>query len=307
MNTNIYWIWDKIKRIRPCLYNWFFSIFIFVSIYIFHVFFSSISDRINRYPEIESIFITCAGIIATMLVLTVSLAIIPIQRAIEIFSPTIRRNYIKDYYIQSILISMGTFIFISLLLPWTSISNNWKVYVQIELLAISLDLIRWHFRRISLLLEPYHAINSLSKKACSLITKTQRIIAISSFEELKKTPRTEWSIQSLRAIELQYYKIFQNKYDVILNNWINELEDIALRAISRTEKITVKYAIDGMTKIACEFLDSRKANFQLYPVDLFAFGSDLDNIINPVYEKMMNVCRLAIHYNTPGNSDHWIR
>ncbi|MDD5326766.1 MAG: hypothetical protein PHY02_03005 [Phycisphaerae bacterium] len=281
----------KIKGFVP----YFFSIFIFVSICISHAFFPSISDKMNRYPEIESFFIACSSVLATMIVLTVSLAIIPIQRAIEIFSPTVRRNYIEDIYIQSIFIGMGTFIFVSLLLPWISTQNNWKVYVQIEILAISLDLIRGHFRRISFLLEPDNAINSLSKRACSLIAGTQRIIAVSSFEALKKTPKTKWTIEALRTIELQHYKFFQKQYDFLLNTWINELEDIALRAISRSEKLTVKYAIDGMTKIACAFLDSRKANFQLYPIDLFAFGSDLDKTVNPIYEKMLNICRLAIH------------
>lgn len=295
MNIEMYKISNLTRRGRLYLYNCFFSIFVFVSICIIHGFFTSIPNKINNYEEINNLFILCGSVLATMMALIVSLSIIPIQRAIEIFSPTVRRNYIKDIFIQSILIIMGLFIFVSLLLPWISIQNNWKAYFQIEILAISLDLIRWHFRRISFLLEPYNAVNILSKEACSLITKTQRMIAINSFKKLKKISRAKWSMEVLHGIELQYYKYYKNIYDLLFSNYINELEDIALKAISRSEKLTAKYAIDGISKIVCVFLDSRKENYQLYPIEPFVFGSDLDNAINPVYERLLNICRIAIH------------
>lgn len=290
-----YWLLSEIKKTLPYLYNNFFSILIFICLCISHNFFPSISNRINNYPNIDTLFIASGGMLSAIATLTISLAIIPIQRAIEIFSPTVRRNYINDIIIQGIIIGLGVFIFASFFLLFIDVQNNWKLYVQIEIIAISLDLIRWHFRRISFLLEPYNAIKSLSKKICSLINKIQRKIAINSYNELKRKPRHEWSPELLKQIELQYYKFFEGEYVSLLNYWIGELEDIVLRAIARSEKLTVKHGINSIIQIVCKFLDSRKANFQLYPVGFMTFGSDLDNIINPAYEKLLNICRLAIH------------
>jgi hypothetical protein len=227
-----------------------------------------------------------------MATLTISLAIIPIQRAIEIFSPTVRKSYINDIFIQGIIISLGILIFVSFSLPFIDVQNSWKLYLQIGIMAVSLDLIRWHFRRISFLLEPYNAIKSLSKKVCSLINKTQRIITVNSYKELKRKPRHEWSPELLKQIELQYYKFFEGKYVSLLNYWIVEIEDITLRAIARSEKLTVKHGINSIVQIVCKFLDSRKSNYQLYPVGFMTFGSDLDDIINPAYEKLLNIVDL---------------
>ena len=286
---------SKIRGLLPYLHKSFFSILIFICICISHSFFPSISNRINNYSNIDNLFVTFGVVLSAIATLTISLAIIPIQRAIEVFSPTIRRNYINDIFIQGILILLGIFIFISFSLPFIGIQKTWKLYIQFEIIAISLDLVRWHFRRISFLLEPYNAIKSLSKRACSIIRKTQRMIAVNSFKELKKRPKCEWSMELLKKNEIYFYKFFEEKYVRLLNFWIDELEDITLRAITRSEKLTVKHGINNIVEIAFTFLDSRKANFQLYPEGFFTFGSNLDNIINPVYEKLINICRLAIH------------
>jgi len=290
-----YRLLSGIKKLLPYLYKSFFSILIFICICISYYFFPSILNKISNYPNIDNIFVASGGMLSAIVTLTISLALIPIQRAIEIFSPTVRKSYINDIFIQGIIISLGIFIFVSFSLPFIDVRNSLKLYLQIEIMAVSLDLIRWHFRRISFLLEPYSAIKSLSKKVCSLINKTQKIIAVGSYKELKKRPKHEWSPELLKQIELQYYKFFEGKYISLLNYWIEELEDIILRAIARSEKLTVKHGIGNIVQIVCKFLDSRKANFQLYPVGLMAFGSDLDDIINPAYGKLLNICRFAIH------------
>ena len=259
-----YRVRSKIKGLLPILFKSFFSILILICICIFHIVFPSISDEIDNNSNLENVFIAFGGVLCVIATLTISLAIIPIQRAIEIFSPTIRSNYIKDIFVQGILIILGIFIFVSFSLPFAGIQYTWKLYIQIEIIAISLDLVRWHFRRVSFLLEPYNAIKSLSKTVCSTISRTEKDIATASFEYLKKLPRTEWSTELLRKIETSFYHSFGKKYVYILNNWIDELEDIVLRAITRAERLTAKHGINSIIEVASSFLDSRKSNFHLY-------------------------------------------
>ncbi|MGR3301907.1 MAG: hypothetical protein ACUZ8I_05325 [Candidatus Scalindua sp.] len=290
-----YRLLKTLKVSWPYLYKSFFSVLVFIFICISQNFSPAITARINNYPNIDNVFVTFGSVLSAITALTISLAIIPIQRAIEIFSPSIRRIYINDFVVNTILTCLGISIFISFSLPFLGFSNNWKLYLQIEIIAISLDLVRWHFRRISFLLEPYNAIKSLSKKVCLLISKTQKTIAVSSFNELKKRPKSDWSQEVLGQIESFYYGFFEDTYFRSINLHIDELEDITLMAITRRERSTIRHGINAIVEIVCTFLDSRSANFRLYPVGLFSFGSDLDRIINPVYEKLCDICRLSIH------------
>lgn len=292
---NFFWITSKAKKVLPYFISGFFSSIIFLSICVINLCCSSVSTEINQFENIDNLYIAAGGMFGAIVTLTIALAIIPIQRAIEIFSPSIRSVYVKDIVVQGILLVLGLFIFLSFLLPFIKIPDAWKFFVLIELVAVSLDLVRWHFRRISFLLEPYNAIQILVKEVCLFVKRTQRLIAQNSYVELKKIPREQWSSEVLTHIEKQHYKLFEEQYSKRLYCWVNELEDITLRAVCRSERLTVAYGINAMVKIACTFLDSRKANFQIYPVDLFTVGSDIDKTINPVYEKMINICRLSIH------------
>lgn len=122
-----YKLLSGIKKLLPCLYKSVFSIFIFLCLCITVIYFPSIKGEVEKYTNVDNLFFAFGGVLAAILTLTISLAVIPIQRGIEIFSPTIRRNYLNDLYIQMILIILGLFVFISFSLPFINITVLSKI------------------------------------------------------------------------------------------------------------------------------------------------------------------------------------
>ena len=135
---------------------------------------------INNFQNIDTIFVAIGGMLGTILILAFSLSIIPIQRSVEYFTPSISYLYREDGITKLIFILIAVFTLFSflsiVLIPILCLSKPILLAVIISFVGIAFDLIRWHHRRVSLLIEPATAINKLTDLIKKFILKTQHNI-----------------------------------------------------------------------------------------------------------------------------------
>lgn len=254
---------------------------------------------ITKFKNIDTIFIAIGGMIGTMLALVFSLSIIPIQRAVETFSPSISWLYRNDRITQCIYIILAIFCLLSFAMSIDGVAGlqiSKLLPVEIIMVAITLDLLRWHYRRISRMLEPGNAINQLSLRIMKYIDKTQQRISRLAQIQWWALPADQKKDRQKEQLESALYLAFRNHH-LPINKWSSELAEISYKATARNEIHTSKLAIDALKEVACYYLNCRKDNLILYPAINALFlvhEADVSNILTPVYEHFLNINRNAI-------------
>ena len=129
-------------------------------------------------------FIAIGSTLITILILTYSLALLPVQRSIESFSKSISFIYRSDKTTTIVFIIISAFAIVSFLFGLNIKLYNASIFyyllLAILLIGITLDLLRWYHQRITKLLEPENAIKSLVQKTFSFINKSHSRISFIS-------------------------------------------------------------------------------------------------------------------------------
>jgi hypothetical protein len=268
---------------------------------------------IINFKNLDTIFIAAGGMIGTILALVFSLSIIPLQRAGEIFTPSITKLYRDDIVTQLIFSFLATFCLLSFILSIDGILFGIKSSVllplEIVMVAITLDLLRWHYRRISQLLEPREAIHRLSLNIVKYINQTQRTVSRIARIRWYTLSKEEKANQAKEEIESALYMSASNHSNV-LNTWSGELAEIAQKAVSRSETHTAEIAISTMAETACHYLSERKDNLMIFPSpDAFYLASDSDvrSVLTPIYEHLLDVNRNAVATKAETTSIHVVK
>jgi hypothetical protein len=257
-------------------------------------------NAISKFKNIDVIFLAAGGMIGTMLALVFSLSIIPIQRAAETFTPSIIRLYRDDRITQFIFFSLAALCLISFIFAIDEVviglQSSTLLPIEIMSVAISLDLLRWHYRRIIQLLEPSRAIPRLLMKIKGYIYQTKR--NISGFARLQQSILSEEqkAKHSLDQIESSLYVSFPDHSNP-LKAWIGELAEISHKAVAKNETHIAELAISAMAEVACYYLDCRKNNLRIFPSSqalFLASDSDVAVILTPVYEHLKDINRSAV-------------
>lgn len=102
---------------------------------------------LNNFNPLETILAQLGATFGTILALVLTLSIIPIQRAGEVWSPVVVRLYRHDPATKAIFIVLGVLCVGSFLLAikgLAGISVSVAFAAAIALLGVSLDLLRWY-------------------------------------------------------------------------------------------------------------------------------------------------------------------
>lgn len=257
-------------------------------------------EIIEAYKNIDSIFIAMAGMLGTILVLAFTLSIIPIQRSVEYFTPSISRLYRNDKITSFIFISISIFTLVLFVFSIDSIAFNIKRAIllpaAIAIIGISLDLIRWHLKHVCLLLEPTKAISLLEKNITDFIWGMQKRIernARISYYSLAESEKAETSPVSLESTMYLSLPHIQNS----INNRLSELAELAHKSISRDEVYTTERVINALANVEITYIDCRKDNRLVYPAkeaNYLANKSDIDIVVNKIHDHLTSIAERAM-------------
>lgn len=247
---------------------------------------------------LTEIFVAVAGMIGAMIALVSSLAVLPVQRAAEVFTPSIGRIYRDDFGSLLLFVCLSVFCLISFLLPVVALfglPGAALIQIQILVLGSTFDLLRWYQRRVTTLLDPRDAIQRLNRRIRRHIDRTSKLVTRLARIQRLLLPRAERVDGLDHVFEQQVYAVNPGIHGPF-NVWAQELGEIASRAASRGETHTGAVAVAALADMATAYLEVRKKNLALIPAPeaLFqAFKSDADAVLVPVYEALKGVSRAA--------------
>lgn len=246
---------------------------------------------LGKYENLYPAFMAIGGIIGTMLALVLSLSIIPIQRATEVFTPSIINAYKTDrvtLFIFSLLIlfCVGSFTFG--VDGITGVPTSKVFPLAILCLATSLDLLRWHHRRVTALLTSDFAVKRILKVSTAYIRKLHRQITKLARIQFRLLPDEKQNEQSQELLQSAIYQAHPHHME-ILKHQSDEIAEIIHKAIAREETNTAKSGITALVSIANSYLRSRKTNLMLIPSEqalFLVFESDVDSVLTTIYEHL---------------------
>ncbi|MCH7962991.1 MAG: hypothetical protein IH852_03540 [Bacteroidetes bacterium] len=255
---------------------------------------NDLQDILASSSLLPTILIAIGSTLITILILAISITIIPIQRAIESFSKSISYLYRNDKLniLIFILISLfALFAFISSIDGiFFSIKASILFPINLATVGITLDLLRWHQRRVSKLLEPDEAIKKLKIKVINFIKRNQFIISLlarlSVLISFKKRDKENYLYDEERKL----YLTSSSHYNHI-NKKLGELTEISTKALAKNEIETVEIVVNAVSSIIITYINCRKNNLIFYTSkDAFLVTqSDADEVFNKAYEGLFNI------------------
>ncbi|MEG8945628.1 hypothetical protein [Rosettibacter firmus] len=241
-------------------------------------------------------FIAIGSTLITILILTYSLALLPVQRSIESFSKSISFIYRNDKTTTLVFIIISTFAIVAFLfglnIKLFCISTFHYLLLSILLTGITLDLLRWYHQRITKLLEPENAIKSLVQKTFSFINKYHSRISFISKWNSKILQRIKEEEITPQDLEKVFYSS-SNHIDFNIINKFSELTEIAIKALAKNEVNTVSICLDALAKTGDYFVKSRKGNIIYYPskTSFLVSESNINNVLNNLYENILAIAQ----------------
>lgn len=272
----------------------------------------STQKAIAQFNNVDTLLIAIGAMLGTMIALVFTLSVIPIQRAVETFSPSVTWMYRNDRVTQFIYFVLALFCLLQFLFAIENVIQVNKVLllpVGIFMMGASFDLLRWHYRRISQMLDPGEAIKRLTVEIENYISRTQ--------QRLSRLAQIQWDMmteeqkreQSKRQIESAYYLSLRG-YNNQINRWTGELAEISYKAVSKNEIYTSELAIAALVRIACHYLDTRKDNMIVYASSgeyFLSSESDVNTVLTSIYEHMKNINRSAVTLKAETSCIHIVR
>jgi hypothetical protein len=252
--------------------------------------------------EFSSIFLAAGGMVGTILALVFSLSIIAVQRAAEAFSPSIAWLYRDDARTQLVFCTLASFCMLSFIMGAGAIaglSDATLLPIQLLLVGITFDLLRWHYRGLAQLLLPSEAIRRLVGVIRRQVGKTQSMVERRARAWLRALPEDQQGAVSARQLEAGVYARLPN-HAIQLTTWAGELAEAATKAIAREESHAARLAIWGLAEAATCYVTARRGNLTLGPSPSLlgtAMGmasSDADAVLKPVYERLKDISRRAV-------------
>jgi len=255
-------------------------------------------DSLSKINGLDVVLLTIGGLIGTILALVISLSVIPIQSAAENFSSSIVHLYREDRVTRNIFALLAIFCLASFLMAIGeafSYSKPKLLPVGVLLIAISLDLLRWHHRHIIGLLGSNESIGKLSEKVKLYLKSSQNRIAFLAKMQWWFLPKVERQKLTRENIEQILSQQLYSRGP--LKVWLNEFAEVAHKAVGKQEFVRAQLAIFALADIACSFLEERKNNLRVYPETEtlgLVSGSDVNDILTPIYEHYRNICNNAV-------------
>lgn len=275
------------------------------------------SENQSFFTQIESfdsIFLAIGGLIGTILALVLTLSIIPIQHAADNFTQSIIRLYREDRLSRYVFTGLSIFCIASFLMIFVKDIICDKVILLIIgflIVAFSFDLLRFYHRHIIDLLGTDIGITKLCNRTKQKITWFQK--RVSFLAKIKSICLTKEEKKSMTQSKIE--AVLYTSSSQMINNFkslIDEMAEIALKAVTRNEIYRAQLALFSLCDIACHYATTRKNNLIIYnepgmPGILGVKGSDIDKLFTPIYEHYKDISRSAIASRNETTSLHSIK
>ena len=260
---------------------------------------SSLRGIADAFQPLEAILSQLGATYGTILALVLTLSIIPIQRAAEVWSPSIVRLYRHDPATYVTFVSLGVFCAASFFLAVRGLIGmpvSLVLAFSLAVLGVSLDLLRWYHGHICRLLDPIYAVSQALKQVKQAIDQTKAFVTrISRFQHklLNSEQQEELPVEVIQSTVYPHIPGYPNS----INSWTNDLAEIAIKAVARGEKLLAKTAVFAVAELAIYYLSSRKHNLTLTPAPeamFLALTSDVGVVTDRTHEALQEVSRAAV-------------
>jgi hypothetical protein len=236
------------------------------------------------------------ALIGTVLTLGYSLSIIPIQRAAEIYTPSIVRLFREAPAIRFpfvALLSLCLLSFASVLSPIVGITPTDTIPVLIVFLGVALDLVRQLFRSVTHLLEPKEAVWRLELEAREKLQRLHRKLERAADLSWRALPAEKQS-EYTRENYLKFFYTCNPVHDRTVESRSAELTEIAQKAIERADLTLAHESIDALRQLAIDSIEIRKSALTYTPVDLMVLKANAETQLDRIYENLLAVNRTGI-------------
>ncbi len=263
------------------------------------LYFPTSQKALADFKATEAVFTSLGATFGTILALVLTLSIIPIQRAGEVWSPSIMRLYRRDRLTHITFIVLGILCAVSFMLAVNGVSGvsvSIVMATAIVALGLSLDLLRWYHRHICKLLDPAHAIGVVTKYAHQTIDQIQRTANKLAKLQYRNIPTEKKGEIIVEDLETAIYPHLHGYPDSV-NFWIHDVAEIAGKAAARGEKYLASTAINAIQEITNHFLSVRKNNLALFPAPealFLAMESDVKIVVDQAYEVLQEISHTAV-------------
>lgn len=250
-----------------------------------------------------------ATLIGTMVALAVNLSLIPVQRAADRYASAVLRLFREDAVTTGLIVLLSCF---SVLLFALAVRGllvgqppGWPG-LPLAVVAAAFDVMRWHHRRTTRLLDPWEAISRLTARATGMIDDLQHNIARGARLLRRSMPQQQRDAHAVEDVELRIY-LGDRSHKTNLLHWLDSLTEIALKALDRGDDLATRQAASAIAGVAAHYLVRRKNNLQLRPVDLHSLESDGFEVLTPALESLNQLVLRAVSKKHEGVATAAIR
>ena len=263
----------------------------------------------DQFEPVETVFTALGATYGTILALVLTLSIIPVERAGEAWSASIVRLYRHDQGTYITFVWLGVCCVASFLLAVRGLANL-RVSVVLAaclvVLGISLDVLRWYHGHVCRLLDPEHAVAVGLKKAKSAIDRLDRVVDRNA-RMLYWRPFTKEKPSSSRELLESSLYLRVPKYPEAIVDPIDDLAEMARKAIARGEKPLARAAIGSMAELTNHYLSSRRENLTVHPyndLEMLTSNSDVDLVTGETYDRLREISRAAVNASDEATAIH---
>jgi hypothetical protein len=254
---------------------------------------------LDAFGPLEGILGQLGATFGTILALVLTLSILPIQRAGEVWSPAIVRLYRHDSASGLVfavfgLLCVGSFLFAIKGLAGLPVSAAFAT--AIALLGMSLDLLRWYHAHICQLLDPREAVTLVTGRARRTIDQMQaQVSKVAALQRHVLEPAQQEQLPTNR-LEFAIYQQLSSHPSAI-TFWIQDLSELAVKAVGRGDGMLAASAVLAIADVTNHYLSARRSNLILVPAPealFLAQESDVRGVTAPAYEALKAISRKAV-------------
>lgn len=249
----------------------------------------------SDFGDPGSLLGSVAAMVGGVLALIIGLALLPIQRALETFTPSVARIFREDRLTQLLLLLMSVICvagFVGSAGNVPPMTGRYGYVFCVVSVGIVLDFLRFFFRRATMLLDPREATRQVVELG------TRHIDAVASLSQGLAAAGPPSPGEEEVTPEL-LEGLLQDRLAPFLTpirQVIDELGEMAERAAGRSDTATAEAACRGIQQICVEYVAARAGNVVPRPVPE-APGtlaeSGLDVLLTPACEALQAVIQTA--------------
>ena len=260
----------------------------------------SIRSVADEFEAFATLLTALGATYGTIIALVLTLSIIPVERAGEAWSVFIVRLYRRDLGTYMTFVWLGVCCVASFVLAVDDFGNfrvSFLLAASFLVLGISLDVLRWYHSHVCKLLDPEHAVDVGLKKARRTVDRLNRVVARNArILDWRPFAKEEPRLSS-GLVKPDLYMRMPGYPDALVAP-IDDLAEMARKAIARGERPLARAAIGSIAELTNYYLSSRRDNLMVYPhndPERFGGGSDVDVVTDETYGRLREISRAAVN------------